>query len=167
MLSIPLIRLARLQDSAAIAQMSRDYIEQGLGWSWNAARVRAAVADRSTNTAVIGEREAILGFGIMQYGDERAHLALLAVRPDHRQRGLGRRLIEWLEAPARVAGLPCVRVEARADNPRAIAFYRRHGYAPSCRLPSYYRGVIDAVRLEKRLGTPPEAPGPQRVDWRT
>jgi [ribosomal protein S18]-alanine N-acetyltransferase len=164
MVSIPLIRLAALQDAAAIAEMSRDYIEHGLGWSWTASRVRAAVSDRATNTAVIGGREAILGFGIMHYGDERAHLSLLAVRPDCRQRGLGAHLMDWLEQPAVVAGLECVRVEARADNPRAIAFYRKHGYVESARIASYYRGVVDAVRLEKRLGAPLGLPRPQWLD---
>jgi [ribosomal protein S18]-alanine N-acetyltransferase len=162
MVSIPLIRLAELDESAAIAEMSRDYIEQGLGWSWTVARVRAAIAERATNTAVIGSSEAILGFGIMQYGEERAHLALLAVRPDCRQRGLGAGLIDWLERPALVAGIECVRVEVRADNPRAIAFYRKHGYAEISRIARYYRGVVDAVRLEKKLLPPVPA---TRVQW--
>jgi len=164
MVSIPLIRLAALQDSAFIAEMSRDYIEHGLGWSWTTARVRAAIGDRATNTAVIGGSDAILGFGIMQYGEERAHLALLAVRPDVQQRGLGSQLLDWLEQPARLAGIECVRVEARADNPRAIAFYRGHGYVQSAIIHRYYRGAVDAVRLEKRLAEPLPAAGPHGLE---
>jgi [ribosomal protein S18]-alanine N-acetyltransferase len=162
--SIPAIRLAELDDSAAIAEMSRDYIEHGLGWSWTVARVRAAILERATNTAVIGSSDAILGFGIMQYGDERAHLALLAVRPDCRQRGLGAGLVDWLEQPALVAGIECVRVEARADNPRAVAFYRKHGYVETARIARYYRGVVDAVRLEKKLAAPVTATGLHWLD---
>ena len=39
----------------------------------------------------------ILGFGIMQYRDAAAHLTLFAVHPGHQHRGLGRRLVAWLE----------------------------------------------------------------------
>jgi hypothetical protein len=64
-LSVPQIRLATRLDAAMIAEMSRDYIEYGLGWSWTPARVLAAVADSTTNTAVLEERQEIAGFGIM------------------------------------------------------------------------------------------------------
>ena len=78
MTAITRIRLATPQDAALIAEMSRDYVEHGLGWSWTAARVLAAVNNRATNVAVAGE---LAGFGLMHYGDDSAHLALLAVRP--------------------------------------------------------------------------------------
>ena len=39
------VRLARLADAPAIATMSRDYIEQGLGWSWTVGRVERAIRD--------------------------------------------------------------------------------------------------------------------------
>jgi [ribosomal protein S18]-alanine N-acetyltransferase len=142
------IRLATAQDAALIAEMSRDYVEHGLGWSWTCARVLAAVNNRATNVAVAGE---LVGFGIMHYGDDSAHLALLAVRPALQRRGLGSLLLSWLEKPARVAGIECIRLEARVDNPNAIAFYRHQGFREAGRITGYYRGTMDAVRLEKRL----------------
>jgi len=142
------IRLAVTQDAALIAEMSRDYVEHGLGWSWTPARVLAAVNNRATNVAVAGE---LLGFGIMHYGDDSAHLALLAVRPARQRCGLGTLLLEWLEKPARVAGIECIRLEARVDNPGAIAFYRHQGFREAGCLAGYYRGTVDAVRMEKRL----------------
>ena len=145
------IRLALTQDAANIAAMSRAYIEQGLGWSWTEARVLRAIRDAATNVATAQVEGIVLGFGIMQYGDDAAHLSLLAVDPAWRQRGLGAQLVAWLEQPARVAGIERVRVEARADNPRAIDFYRRHGFREFETIAGYYRGEIDAVRLEKKL----------------
>jgi ribosomal-protein-alanine N-acetyltransferase len=142
------VRLAMPQDAALIAEMSRDYVEHGLGWSWTPARVLAAVNNKATNVAVAGD---LVGFGIMHYGDDSAHLALLAVRPARQRRGLGTLLLEWLEKPARVAGIDCIRLEARADNPSAIAFYRHQGFREAGRIVGYYRGTEDAVRLEKRL----------------
>ena len=151
MIATPSIRLATSQDAVTIAEMSRDFIEYGLGWSWTPVRVLAAVRDRDTNIAVLGEGGAIDGFGIMQYGDETAHLSLLAVAPQRQRRGLGSQLIAWLEQPARVAGIARVRLEARADNPAALEFYRRQGYREMGTVHGYYRGTMDAVRLEKAL----------------
>jgi ribosomal-protein-alanine N-acetyltransferase len=152
-LVVPGIRLARAHDAGVIAGMSRSYIEQGLGWSWREARVRHAIGDAATNVAVMtdGEADGLIGFGIMQYRDETAHLSLFAIHPAHRSAGLGSMLVAWLEKPALVAGVERVRVEARADNPKAIAFYERLGFRPVKTVPGYYSGLVDAVQLEKKL----------------
>jgi len=59
-----------------------------------------------------------------------------------------------LDTRAVTAGLERVQLEARADNPDAIAFYIEQGYARAGTVPGYYRGAVDAVRLEKRLWVP-------------
>jgi len=151
MILIPHISLAAPAHARAIAEMSREYIEYGLGWSWTHARVLKAIRDEATNVAVVREQDAILGFGIMRYGERRAHLVLLGVHLDHRKRGLGALLLAWLEKCAVTAGLQHVQVEARADNQPALAFYQDQGYRQQGIVPGYYRGMIDAVRLEKAL----------------
>jgi len=145
------IRLAVAQDAQAIADMSRRDIEHGLGWSWDAPRVLRAIGDRATNVVVAARGGALLGFGIMQYAEETAHLSLLAVAPVARHQGLGKRLVGWLEAVARTAGIERLRVEARADNANALSFYQAQGFAELARVQGYYSGRIDAVRLEKAL----------------
>ncbi len=148
---LPNIRLATAADAVAIADMSRSDIEYGLGWSWREGRVLRAIRDPATNVAVITESDAIVGFGIMQYRDESAHLALFAIRSSHRNRGIGSRLVAWLEKPALIAGVQLLRVEARADNAAALSFYRRLGFELVNKVAGYYSGVVDAVQLEKRL----------------
>lgn len=155
MILAPPIRLACERDAVSIAQLSRDAIEQGLGWSWTPRRVRASVLDRATNVAVAHHGSELVGFGIMKYGDEEAHLLLLAVRFARRRRGVGSALLAWLEASARVAGLEAVRLELRQRNGGALAFYERHGFAESGRLAGYYQGVEDAVQMSKPLRTAP------------
>ncbi len=150
-LAIPDIQLACGGDAEPIAAMSRDYIESGLAWSWVPPRVLRSIRDADTNVAVVRAGGTLIGFGIMQYGDESAHLALLGVHPAHRNRGLGSRVLAWLEKPARVAGITRIDVETRADNPLAVAFYRRQGYQQCAVVGGYYQGRIDAVRLSKLL----------------
>src|SRR5437879_7243256 len=96
------IRLAEPRDAQAIGMMSRDFIESGLGWKYDAARVLRAIRDRDTLAVVAcesakgGGAGAITAFAIMEFGDERAHLVLLAVRRSHRRLGIGQRLLDWL-----------------------------------------------------------------------
>jgi len=151
MIIIPHVGLANETEARGIAEMSRDYVEYGLGWSWTPSRVLKAIRHNATNVAVARERGLVLGFGIMVYGERKAHLTLLAVRPAERKRGLGAVLLSWLEKSALTAGIERVQLEARADNPVAIAFYRDQGYADAGTVRGYYRGEVDALRLEKIL----------------
>jgi ribosomal protein S18 acetylase RimI-like enzyme len=157
MIVVPTIRLATLRDARAIAEMSRSEIEHGLPWSWTPDRVRRSIRDPETNVAVAHEGDALVGFGIMQFGDEKAHLSLLAVDPARRDQGVGAQLLEWLEQCARTAGCTRIELEARADNPVALAFYGMHGYRRFTTVHGYYQGRIDAFRLAKSLAV--EQPG--------
>jgi ribosomal-protein-alanine N-acetyltransferase len=154
MIVVPTIRLAALSDARAIAEMSRAEIEHGLAWSWTPERVRRAIRDRSTNVVVAheGEKgETLVGFGIMHYGDEKAHLSLLAVGRAWREHRVGAQLLDWLEKCARTAGCNRIELEARADNPVALAFYGLHGFRRFATVHGYYQGRIDAYRLAKTL----------------
>lgn len=153
MIISPHVSLANESDARGIAEMSRDYVEYGLGWSWTPSRILKAIRDDSTNVAVVRERGLVLGFGIMRYAELKAHLTLLAVRPTERKRGLGAVLLTWLEKSALAAGIERVQLEARCDNPVAIVFYRELGYEDAGTVPGYYRGEVDALRLEKSLWT--------------
>ena len=145
------IRLACEADAQPIACMSRDCIETGLGWSWRPARVRRSIADASTNVVVCRDATGLAGFAIMKYGDEEAHLLLLAVDARRRRRGVGSALVSWLETTARTAGLGVIRLEARCSNAAAGAFYQKLGYRQFARVPGWYRGLEDGVRFAKDL----------------
>ena len=149
------IRLANPADAAEIAALSRDQIEQGLGWSWTTARVARAIRDPETNVAVVRDTRSLLAFGIMSYRDEAAHLLLFAVRESHQRLGIGSAILRWLEDVAREAGIRQIHVECRRNNSVARNFYGEHGYHEHVISPGYYQGVEDAVRMEKWL-RPPE-----------
>ena len=151
MLADVTVRLATTADAEGIAAMSREYIEQGLPWTWRAERVARAIRDPGTNVAVVGPPEAIAGFGIMSYLDDDAHLLLFAVDHLKRRQGIGTALLLWLEDVARAAGSRRIRVEARRDNEAARNFYSEHGYHERALHKKMYGGTADGVRLEKWL----------------
>jgi ribosomal protein S18 acetylase RimI-like enzyme len=145
------LRLATRADSAQIAAMSRDLIERGLGWSWTPRRVMRSIADSHTNVVVALDGGRLVGFGIMHYHDDEAHLALLAVATVDRRRGIGAALVTWLEKAALVSGVGQVYLETRQNNLQARAFYRRLGYLEIQTVTGYYQGVESGVRMAKDL----------------
>src|SRR5262245_66366778 len=110
------LQLARPADATTIAKLSRDLIENGLQWRWTPKRVVASIRAPDVNVLAARIHENIAGFAIMRYGDDDAHLDLLAVAPPYRRAGVGRQLLEWLEQCAVVAGLFRVALEGRADH---------------------------------------------------
>jgi ribosomal-protein-alanine acetyltransferase len=149
------ISLGRPDDAAAIADMSRRLIEAGLPWSWNERRVRHCVKNPDCVVLAARDRRRLVGFAIMEFYDEHAHLNLLAVQPGFHRQGVGRRLLEWLEASARTAGIFTVHLELRAGNDSARLFYRKLGYRESGRARAYYAGREDALRMSRDLTVVP------------
>ncbi|MEO8631048.1 MAG: GNAT family N-acetyltransferase, partial [Betaproteobacteria bacterium] len=133
------------------ALMSRDLIESGLGWSWTQTRVSKSIANPDTLSIVLCDDDSVIGFAMMYFGDEHAHLNLLAVQPTSQRTGLGTRMIHWLEESARVAGVRAVHLEVRARNQHARRFYRRLGFLEMALLPKYYRGIEAAVWMARDL----------------
>ena len=144
-------KLARLRDAQLIALMSRDLVEQGLSWSWTPKRVVSHIRNPESNVLTAWVQGRLLGFAIMQFYDEYAHLNLLAVDPAARRFGIGRQLLVWLEETALVGGIFTVRLEVRAGNVGARTFYRALGYQETDSLPGYYGGRETAIRMARDL----------------
>lgn len=143
---------ARPVDAVPIALMSRRLVEAGLpSWSWTARRVARHIHDPESVVLVARRTDELTGFAIMGFGEEAAHLNLLAVEPRFRRAGLGRRMVRWLEESALVAGTFEVSLEVRVGNKVARQFYRALGYSEADLLPGYYERLEDAVRMTRDL----------------
>jgi len=178
------IRPAEPRDAQPIAAMSRDFIESGLGWKYDAARVLRAMRDKETMAVVACEggkgqtkgapggavagsvATSVAGFAIMEFGDERAHLVLLAVRPSHRRLGIGQRMLDWLLESARVAGMASIHLELRASNDAARRFYRAMGFYETVLVPGYYRSGEGKKEGALRMLRVLRNPGPVPYTWR-
>ena len=103
------LELASVEDAVPIARLSRDEIEHGLEWRWQPPAILRLIA--RPETAVLcarcrfGGASVLGGFGVMEFGLERAHLVLLAVAPRLRRRGVARQILAWLEKSADTAGV--------------------------------------------------------------
>jgi ribosomal protein S18 acetylase RimI-like enzyme len=153
MSELAFLGLARRSDAREIAEMSRDLIEQGLSWSWTPARVQHFISGTESSVVVARRERRIAAFGIMHFGDEVAHLNLLAVAPEHRRQGLGRQLMQWLTTTAIEAGVFTINLELRTHNEAAKLFYQRLGFAQLGVVQGYYQGREAALRMSRQLGT--------------
>ncbi len=141
------IRLAQARDAEKIAAMSRDYIEQDLGWKYQPGKIREEIADPDTNVITAWQASTLAGFAIMDYQGFEAHLLLFAVLPAFRRRGAGTALLQWLLKTADVSGAQTVIVELRKNNAIAHRFYESLGFKHMEPLPHYYRGREHGQRM--------------------
>jgi ribosomal-protein-alanine N-acetyltransferase len=111
----------------------------------------ASAALRSPRTGVIflvAEETVelrLVGLLLARTVAEEGEILNLAVRPDSRCRGIGRRLLAaGLERAAESGARRCW-LEVRASNSTALLFYRRLGFAEQYRRPGYYREPDEAA----------------------
>jgi ribosomal-protein-alanine N-acetyltransferase len=151
MSELAFLSLARTTDAREIAEMSRELIEQGLTWSWTPARVQHFISGPESSVVVARREPRIAAFAIMHFGDDVAHLNLLAVSPEHRRQGLGSQLMEWLTKTAIEAGVFRINLEVRSRNEAARIFYARLGFDQLGIVQGYYQGREAALRMSRQL----------------
>ncbi|WP_353859537.1 ribosomal protein S18-alanine N-acetyltransferase [Azospirillum formosense] len=104
---------------------------------------------------------AVVGYALVSFhsGTSLARLYSFAVDPDHRGRGVAKRLLAAAEQAARSRDCIYLRLEVRRDNAPAIDLYKKAGYREFGVYTDYYEDHMEALRLEKRLGhSGPSAP---------
>ena len=101
---------------------------------------------------LVASRSGVIeGFAIMKFGDNTAHLLLLAVQPRARRSGIGSALIRWLEKSCVTAGILHVRLETRAANRAAKLFYGNLGYRRLGQVAAYYDQREAAIVMGRML----------------
>lgn len=82
---------------------------------------------------------------------DEAELLTLAVAPEARKQGLGRRLVDDFAAASRQRHAATAFLEVAADNTPARALYAALGWRKAGRRPNYYRPGLDALILRLDL----------------
>lgn len=79
------------------------------------------------------------------------HLTTIGVAPEHRRRGLARRLMMHLEPVLRAKGISAIVLEVRVGNTGAQALYRQMGYSVVQRVTGYYHNGEDGYLMMKSI----------------
>lgn len=101
----------------------------GLTRPWNdPAQDLKLARDNATSTVLVAtDADRIVGSIMTGFEGHRGWVYYLAVDPEHRGTGLGRRLMAAAEDWLTAQGAPKLQLMVRADNTVALAFYERLG----------------------------------------
>lgn len=104
-------------------------------------RVRGG--DREYLAATIGRQ--LVGYAGLLFTLDDAHVTNVAVHPDHRRRGIARRLLAELGWIAHRHGSTAMTLEVRVTNAAAQALYEEFGFEVAGTRPRYYENTDDAL----------------------
>ncbi len=101
---------------------------------------------------IISPSDQMLAFVVgMIEPDGTGHVVALAVAPEHRRSGLGRRLMAEVEQGFLRRGITTVRLEVRTSNVGAQKLYLNLGYKIVRRMSRYYTSGDDGFLMVKNL----------------
>ncbi len=143
--------MANSNNAVFIAEMSRDLVESGFKWSWTPSAVIKEIKSKNSNVIVTLNENKVIGFAVMKYYDCEARLNLFAVHLNYRRKGIGSKMIKWLEETVLINGNDVVYLETRLGNEEAREFYKSLGYKVIQRIPGYYRRRETAIRMARDL----------------
>ncbi|WP_232688206.1 GNAT family N-acetyltransferase [Halobacterium zhouii] len=96
---------------------------------YNEQRLTDRLSDEGTLYLVVADGDDVVAFSESDLsGEGAATIEWLHVHPDHRNRGLGKRLLEHTETELRERGANRVEGRVLAANDGGNAFYQEHGY---------------------------------------
>lgn len=99
--------------------------------------------DRQYLALTVGR--SLAGYAGQMYAAGDAHVTNIAVHPDRRRQGLGRRLLAELAWGAVHHGCTAMTLEVRTSNHAAQELYRTFGFDAAGTRPKYYENIEDAV----------------------
>lgn len=102
-------------------------------------------------TLVEDEGAGVVGALMLLFEGQVCRVLSVAVLPNERRRGLGRRMMIATEEISRGRGCTIIRLEVSTRNLGAIEFYRRLGYEIDGVLPRYYSWGEDAYSMRKAV----------------
>ncbi len=140
-------------DAARLFDLDRICFDAGIAYSLR--EFRSLLRSPKALCIVAENGDELAGFVIAQesviHQSRGGHIVTIDVAPDFRRRGIGRLLMERMEARLWSAGAEWLRLEVAVNNSAASEFYRELGFAPTGRILNYYPGSIDAIVMEKAL----------------
>jgi len=150
------IRLAGPADAAVLARLHGGSFDAG--WSEPDFRTwltrPGAFAVIASRAPASREWEAV-AFGLALVAGDDGELLTIAARPDCRREGLGRSVLQELDAEAKKRGLKRWVLEVAGNNAPALGFYKSAGFVEIGVRKAYYpqqEGRVDALVLSRPVG---------------
>ena len=149
------LALAGPRDVPVMSHIMDRAFDPRFGEAWSAMQLAGALTIADT-WAQIGLDEAVaFGFSLTRRVVDEAELMLVAVLPEQRGQGFGRRLVEGAMHNARQRGARKMFLEVRDGNAGAFGLYESLGFSVAGRRQNYYMGAagerFDAITMRRDL----------------
>lgn len=145
------LRTMRPDDLPAVLEIEKRAFSQPWSRAFFEKELSTAFARLTVAVEPTGPRPLIVGYTCRWRVTDEVHLLNVAVHPDRRGSGLGRRLVESVIDECRHAGARTMFLEVRAGNVVARRLYRRLGFRDLGVRRGYYGPGQDAIVMELRL----------------
>jgi ribosomal-protein-alanine N-acetyltransferase len=140
-----LLRPMTLEDLPQITAL--DQICFSLPWPENSYRFELTQNPASSCWVAALPDGLILGMLVMWLIEDEAHIATIAIHPDYRRVGLGKRLLAHGLREARARGMISATLEVREHNDAAIRLYQQYGFEVVGRRKRYYQDTHEDALL--------------------
>ncbi|KXK05471.1 MAG: acetyltransferase [Acidobacteria bacterium OLB17] len=101
---------------------------------------------------IVTEENETVGFAFVMVNESgTAHLTTIGIAPEHRRRGLAKRLLLHVENALRVRQINTLVLEVRVKNTAAQELYRQKGFYVVQRLNKYYTNGEDCFLMMKAV----------------
>ena len=149
------IAIAGPADLPGVIEIMGRAFDARFGEAWSGGQLTGALTIPDTWVQVAHEAQGLGGFTLTRRILDEAELMLVAVMPERRGSGLGRRLLESAVGQAQARGARSMFLEVRDGNIAAYALYRAAGFVEVGRRRDYYLGGngerFDAITLRRLL----------------
>ncbi|HEY3477239.1 MAG TPA: ribosomal protein S18-alanine N-acetyltransferase [Anaerolineales bacterium] len=152
----PTIRRMTVEDVPAVVDLDR----QSFSLPWPERSFRFELTDNPASRCWVAELEdRVVGMIVVWLIVDEVHVATLAIHPDYRRQGIGKRLLAYALIEMMREGAHSSFLEVRESNLPAQAMYRKFGYEVSGRRRRYYRDndedailmSLDSLRAEQLM----------------
>ena len=141
-----MIRPWETADTKAVAEIeARSFSDP-----WNEKMLAETLRMPAFKGFVYEENGEVIGYIGLILPDD-AEIALIAVREDHRRRGIGEKLLERAAEEAKEGGAKNVFLAVRTGNSAARALYEKNGFVPVYVRNRYYSDGEDALVMVRSL----------------
>jgi ribosomal-protein-alanine N-acetyltransferase len=124
----------RASDVDAVWEMEKNVFPH----PWSRANFADSVASGYDAWLLRGGEDELIGYFLVMYALDEAHLLDVAVARARQGGGLGRYLLDQIVERSRAHGMESILLEVRPSNERALAVYKKYGFAEIGRRKGYY-----------------------------
>jgi ribosomal-protein-alanine N-acetyltransferase len=121
---------------------------------WTRGNFRDALSAGNSAWLLRGVEGGLIGYSVVMYALDEAHLLNLSVAQPFQGKGHGWRLLDWTAALARERGGRTLLLEVRPSNPAAQRLYARYGFERIGLRRGYYPAIVgreDAIVMRVSL----------------